>query len=288
MGKPWTSGHFAMQRRDDLTYQIFFANSDIVMFVLNNGPWHYDNSLVLVRLPSIISPYISHGFEKEYLWVLLTSLPRYCYTLDVGVKMARKMDSCKLLQIREDQVAGTKYFRFRALIEINKPLNRVMRIELPDGSSHLGLLKYVRLTNLCFLCGHLGHRYRKCELMGEGALDVKQLPYRSWMGGVDHLPSYLISEWDDAISDEESPTDGESSGLAKDNDDSINPQKEIIEEASENRLIVLDHNSDLSLTPKKRQKVEKLDETLLDSSILVSKRMKSQTAVVAWQPCRHP
>lgn len=49
MGKSWHCGSFSMQRFDEAFYQVFFGTQDTVDFVLTNGPWNFENQLVLVR-----------------------------------------------------------------------------------------------------------------------------------------------------------------------------------------------------------------------------------------------
>lgn len=83
--------------------------------------------------------------------------------MDVGFKLAKLMEACQIMQVREDKVLGTKFFRFRALINLTKPLQHIMRVTTPDVTMHVGLLKYERLPTFCFCCGLIGHRYRLCE-----------------------------------------------------------------------------------------------------------------------------
>lgn len=119
-------------------------------FVLSNGPWNFDNRLVLVRPRSSDASNRSHSLEKEYFWFILTGLPRYCNTLEVGSKLPSLFDSVTTVQLREDRSLGKKYFRIRALIHILKPLPRLFRITTPDGTTHVGLLKYERLPFFLF------------------------------------------------------------------------------------------------------------------------------------------
>lgn len=70
--------------------------------------------------------------------------------MEVGVKLAKMMDSCQILQLREDRILGTKYFHFKVLVDITKPLAQIFRLVTPAGMEYLGLLKYERFPNLCF------------------------------------------------------------------------------------------------------------------------------------------
>lgn len=72
------------KRLMNLFYQVFFGKQETVDFVLTNGPWNFENSLVLVRPFTIVSNRGSIYLTKEYFWLLLTRLPRICYMLDIA------------------------------------------------------------------------------------------------------------------------------------------------------------------------------------------------------------
>lgn len=189
MGKAWRCGSFSIQRVDDLFYQIYFDTKEMVDFVLHNGPWNFENTLVQVRSHSSSSPNLYQDLDKEYFWLHLTGLPRYCYTMEEGHKLAKVLDSSQTMQLREDRVIDTKFFRFRMLIHIARPLQRILHVHTPDGSMHAGLLKYERLPTFCLCCGLIGHRYTTCERLKNETVDVTSFLYGSWMAGVDNVIS---------------------------------------------------------------------------------------------------
>lgn len=198
MGKVWRCGSFSIHRYDDLFYQIYFGTQETVDFVLTNGPWNFDNHLMLVRPRASAPPSFHKELDIEYFWVLLTGLPRYCYTMELGLKLAHLLESCQTMQLREDRVLSTKFFHFRVLVHITKPLKRVLSVTTPDGTMHVGLLKYECLPTFCFYYGFLGHRYRNCEKVPDAQMDVNSLLYGPWMGGVDHVASDQLYSMDRA------------------------------------------------------------------------------------------
>lgn len=82
-----------------------------------------------------------------------------------------------------------KFFRLRLPINLSKPLQRVFRITTPDGTTHVGLLKYERLPNFCFSCGIIGHRFRDCPTTSDVSVQLSDLPFGAWIRGVDNLLS---------------------------------------------------------------------------------------------------
>lgn len=177
---------------DDLYYQVFFGTQDTVDYVLKQGPWNFVNNLVLACPRFRQHSLRQHGLDVEYFWVLLTGLPWVCYTMEVALKLSKLLDSCQHIQLHEDRILGTKYFRFRILVEVTKPLKRIFGVATPDGCIHMGLLKYERLPTFCFLCGVIGHRFRNCPSAPQGEMVVNGMNYGPWMGGVDHMTSHQL------------------------------------------------------------------------------------------------
>lgn len=69
-------------------------------------------------------------------------------------------------------------------MDLSKPLQRLLSIATPDGTTHAGLLKYERLPTFCFLCAP------------KEDIDVKTMPYGSWTGGVDYVASDQLVSMD--------------------------------------------------------------------------------------------
>lgn len=285
MGKSWRCGSFSIQRFDDLLYQIYFGTQETVDFVLNNGPWNFENNLVLVQPRSSTSPNLHLAIDKELFWVLLTSLPRYCYTMDVGLKLTKLMEDCQTMQLREDRVLGTKFFLFRIVIHLNKPLKRLMRVTTPDGTMHVGLLKYKPLPTFCFCCGLIGHRYRTCARLKNDLVDVDTLPYGPWMGGVDHMFSdqlYSVgSAAMEAHMSQKEPASSSEPTLSI-----VFPQRDSpMPMATDKALVLLSpkvNNLSTPLPPSKRSTV-----TVVPNGDSTPKKKKlSSTVEVVWQPRR--
>lgn len=110
MGRAWRCGSFSIQRVNDVYYQIFFGTQETVDYVLSQGPWNFENNLVMVRPFIGVSEQPSLCLSQEYFWVLLTGLPRISYTLDVAQKLVKLLQSCTCMQFHEDKVLGTQFF----------------------------------------------------------------------------------------------------------------------------------------------------------------------------------
>lgn len=213
----------------------------------------------------------------------------------MGSKLPSLFASVKTVQLREDRSLGTKFFRLRVLINLLKPLQRIVRITTPDGTTHAGLIKYERLPIYFFICGLIGHRLRECPSANGDSVPITDLNYGSWMRGVDNLPS-------DQIFSKEIGQGGD--GLdgffaAKTQDDtpgrvaSFLPNipdvsSEVVTSESMGDLEIPQHPAPGSLTPQKRKTSDSRPKQSLTSPNLASKKMKILTAAVARQPRRSP
>lgn len=95
------------------------------------------------------------------------------------IKLGRSLNVYKCLQLHEDKILDTKYLRFRALVLVNKPLMRMLRVVTPNNSSFMGLLKYERMPIFCFICGCIGHMYKNCNPQLGEEFTVNTMPYGS-------------------------------------------------------------------------------------------------------------
>ena len=91
-----------------------------------------------------------------------------------------KFSGCKEFQIHERLDHEGRFFRLRAPMNVMKPLQRIVRVQTPQGELRSGLVKYERLGIFCFNCGHNGHRFRQCSLPLVDPIDPKN--YRSVLG----------------------------------------------------------------------------------------------------------
>lgn len=86
MSRAWRCDPFSMQKIDDTFYQVFLGNQETVDFVLTHGPWNFENHLVFIcpRSRSLVD--LRQSLQKEEFLILLTDLPRICYTVEIGKK----------------------------------------------------------------------------------------------------------------------------------------------------------------------------------------------------------
>ena len=81
-----------------------------------------------------------------------------------------------------------KYVRARILVDITKPLKKIIFLE-QDGENKIPIpVLYERLLDFCFCCDKLGHQFREC-VKYKGQLK-KDLAFGPWLKAI-ILPDYF-------------------------------------------------------------------------------------------------
>ncbi|KAL5812986.1 hypothetical protein ACOSQ3_027936 [Xanthoceras sorbifolium] len=77
-----------------------------------------------------------------------------------------------------------KFLCIRILVDILKPLCRVLKVSLDeDNQEHILLLMYERLPEHCFHYGLIGHSFRECLKPGmeDTSVDESAFAFGSWL-----------------------------------------------------------------------------------------------------------
>ncbi|KAH7575706.1 hypothetical protein JRO89_XS02G0199800 [Xanthoceras sorbifolium] len=79
-----------------------------------------------------------------------------------------------------------KYIRVRVEIDIGKPLQRFLKVNLGSSAKDVVmLLRYERLPEYCFECGMVSHSIRECDCgLGPGGRGKDEVAYGLWMRAV--------------------------------------------------------------------------------------------------------
>ncbi|CAN0899573.1 Uncharacterized protein At4g02000 [Linum grandiflorum] len=150
-------------------YLFRFNHPRDLRWVVENRPWTYDNSLlVLHELKKGESPE-SILFTSAAFWVQIHELPaRFCkesvrHILGAFVGQYVAFDT-KTKFSRE-----TPYLRIRVIVDVTKPLAIDKKVRQPRGEWLLGKFRYEKLPTFCFLCGRIGHVERHCAIFYRSA-----------------------------------------------------------------------------------------------------------------------
>ncbi|KAK6125540.1 hypothetical protein DH2020_040719 [Rehmannia glutinosa] len=159
----------------------FFHELDILR-VQSNGPWTFDNSLLLTKRLNVGEQPTKVKLFHTELWVQVFDLPFGFMTEKVGRSIGNFIGNF----IDADQFSFNgvwqNYMRIRVAVDVRIPIKRRMKLKKPDGEWIWVNFKYERLPTFCFFCGLLGHSEKFCAKKLFGCSDRREdRAYGSWL-----------------------------------------------------------------------------------------------------------
>ncbi|KAL5779625.1 hypothetical protein ACOSQ2_010362 [Xanthoceras sorbifolium] len=131
--------------------------------ILAGGPWNFDNSLLVLEEPSGIGDIGSMSFSLIEFWIQIHNVPLVCMTREIGLFLGSQIGAVCEVDLGTTGDCAGKFLRLRIRIDVSKPLRRCIRVDLDgSGKAVTMLLRYERLPEFCFQCGHVGHATREC------------------------------------------------------------------------------------------------------------------------------
>lgn len=147
-------------------------------WVLNNGPWSFDNHpLVLHRWKRGMTT-SSVNFTLLPIQVQMWGLP---FDLISEESKGYRQGLGQVVEIDNKAFTFEQacFVRIRVKISIDKPLRRGAFVVNPKGDRICIEFKYERLVGFCFQCGCLGYEARVCSTPRN--LTQTEFPYGEWL-----------------------------------------------------------------------------------------------------------
>lgn len=165
----------------DKLYLFQFFHEIDMKRILEDGPWAYEQSLLVLKKLELHQSPFEIQLTKEEFWVQIHNLP-------VGYSSEKVMKAIgnyvgEFVKVDKNSFDGTwkAFQRVRVSIDITKPLMRKMKIKKAGGNWSWIEFKYERLPTFCFTCGLLGHGERFCPKLFEGLDSEAEKPYGPWL-----------------------------------------------------------------------------------------------------------
>ncbi|KAH7564851.1 hypothetical protein JRO89_XS09G0041000 [Xanthoceras sorbifolium] len=114
-----------------------------------------------------------------------------CMTLKIGQFLGDQIGSVREVDAGAFEDCLGKYIRVRVEIDIGKPLQRFLKVNLGSSAKDVVmLLSYERLPEYCFECGMMGHSIREYDCgLGPGGRGKDEVAYGLWMREASSLKS---------------------------------------------------------------------------------------------------
>lgn len=159
--------------------QFKFSMECQLNWVWNNGPWCFDNQILVLRRWEKGMAARSVTFTHMPIWVQVWGLPFDLITeeavQDIRQALGKVIEvDCKAL--KTDQA---RFLRIKVEVPLEKPLRRGGPGVSPEGDEARVAFRYERLVGWCFAYGRVGHDVKECRSASEEERRVK--PYGEWL-----------------------------------------------------------------------------------------------------------
>ncbi|KAK2661279.1 hypothetical protein Ddye_007812 [Dipteronia dyeriana] len=170
--------------------------------VLLEGPWSFDDALIVLEEPEGKWAIKSLKFNMAEFSVQIFNIPILCMTMDIRRFLGSMIRDVSKVDVGPSGDFLSKFLRVRVAMLIYKPLRRfLLRDVLGDGEEIVMSIQYEHLSNFYFSCGLLGHTIRDCshivvESSGISDYDLNDKGKGTDIG-VDENLDYLSRKYDD-------------------------------------------------------------------------------------------
>ncbi|KAL5553050.1 hypothetical protein UlMin_040451 [Ulmus minor] len=126
-------------------------------------------AIEILEEPTGVGDYSRMSFCNTPFWIQLHNIPVFCMSKTVGSILGNMVGTVQEVECNQDGLCLGTYIRIRAIIDISKPLKRILKVRLgTDKELVTILLRYEHLPELCFHCSIIGHPIKECP--GRGSL----------------------------------------------------------------------------------------------------------------------
>lgn len=138
------------------SFQFFHAIR--IQRVLKNGPW--TSSVGVLEEGCAIEDV---QLDTVPFWVQVHHLSIGFKSEAVGRSVCNTIKEFLEYDLNNSSSCLKTYMRIRVLIDVNKPLKKMMKLRKPGGEPKVVQFKHERLDNFCYICGFLGHTEAYCH-----------------------------------------------------------------------------------------------------------------------------
>lgn len=157
--------------------------------VVEGQPWHFDHYAILLgELGEIEKPSEAVLFRLP-IWVRFYDVPfKGRYNEGNAMILGNKVGEF-LMHDKREMLGMEKSMRIRVLLDVRKPLKKLINLKMRGGFSNRISVKYESLSLFCFFCGRLAHGTKDCDdHHGEGS------PVKIFNGGLKASPWRSVRE----------------------------------------------------------------------------------------------
>lgn len=180
------------KRLHDNRFLLEFQSAGDFRFATGGGPWIYRGDAFLITEYDGKSRPSDVKLNSLPVWVRIYDLPLSMMTETMGKLIGARLGEVRKVAVDDQGRAWDDFMRVRVEDPVDKPLTRWLKLKDKESSSVVQRydVKYERIPQFCFYCGHIGHMERECDLPSDKqtvrfglnlrASPYKQFEHRSW------------------------------------------------------------------------------------------------------------
>ena len=143
-------------------FQLKFKSEFEMNRVIKDGPWTFDNQVLLLTPWKIGMTADNVKFDSVALWIQIWGAPFHLVSPKVAEAIGSKLGMVVDVDKKQKQGGQSFFMRVKVEVPLAKPIRRGAFLAGSEGTTHWVNLKYERLPLFCHHCGILGHDLRHC------------------------------------------------------------------------------------------------------------------------------
>lgn len=190
-----TKGVHVREIGNDRFLFTFYMERDVSR-VVDDGPWTFEQNLVVVRRLVPGDDPVTIGLNVSSFWIQVHGLQPGFMSEKVAVLIGNYVGEFEACDQRNFEGSGKTFMRIRVKLQLLNPLQTKMKLKKPGGDWFWVDLRYERLPSFCFHCGVIGHGDRFCPTSQEKFEVGKAKPFGSWLrAGGKRVTTVSANRW---------------------------------------------------------------------------------------------
>lgn len=144
-------------------YLFQFFHKEDKQWVLNGGPWNFDNVMLLLEEIAPGEEPLNVPLWCLNIWIQIYDLPNGFMSEVVGQQLGNSFGSFVAYDPKNNISIWRDCMRIKIRLDVRKPLKRKKKIKRKNDTEFIVTCKYERLCDFCFACGLVTHTERFCR-----------------------------------------------------------------------------------------------------------------------------
>ena len=176
-------GGFTMRELENDVFLFLFSDAKERRRILDMEPWVFDKHLIVLKEVNGDDVLNWGDWCFTPFWVQAHNLPMR----GIGEKIGMMIGEATGVAIRvwkdKDGMCTGSFIRIRVLVDVSKPIRRVVPVRLgSSGAVHWAELKFERIPDFCYVCGHMDHIATECQdSAAEAMIEANKYQYGDWL-----------------------------------------------------------------------------------------------------------